>query len=99
MISAKIHRSEKELLLAACDTELIGKILKLDNGAEITFLENFYSEKEVTEKELILMAKECTTANFFGKKTINALAHAGIITKESVVMIKGVPHIQIYKIF
>lgn len=98
MISAKIHKSEKEMLLAACDTELIGKTLNLNNGAEVKILKNFYEDKKVTEEELIRLAAECTSANFFGTKTITALINAGIISKDSIMTINGVPHIQLYKI-
>lgn len=99
MIVAKYHQSERDLLLAACDSNLIGKKLILDNGAEVKILENFYKDKIVTEQELTLMAKECTTANFFGTETINALIKAGIIGKESIMDLKGVPHTQLYKFF
>ncbi|MFA5333922.1 MAG: DUF424 family protein [Candidatus Nanoarchaeia archaeon] len=97
MIVAKYHQSERDLLLAACDLDLIGKTLKLENGAEVKILESFYQDKEVTEEELIKMAKECTIGNFFGTETINALIKAKIIFKESTIELNGVPHSQLYK--
>ncbi|MDD4353139.1 MAG: DUF424 family protein [Candidatus Nanoarchaeia archaeon] len=99
MILAKYHQSERDLLLAACDSDLIGKTIILENGAEVKILESFYKDKIVSEEELIIMAKECTTGNFFGKETINALTKAGIIFKESTMDLKGVPHSQLYKFF
>jgi hypothetical protein len=99
MIVAKYHQSERDLLLAACDKELIGTTIILENGAEVKILENFYLDKEVSEEELIEMAKQCTTGNFFGQETIKALIKAGIIFEESTMDLNGVPHSQLYKIF
>jgi len=99
MIVSKIHKRGSELLLAACDSELIGKTLKLENGAEIKILESFYLDKVVSEKELIELAKDCTTANFFGQETINALVKAGIISENEIMILNDVPHSQIYKMF
>jgi len=99
MIAAKFHQSDRELLLAACDSDLIGKTINLKNGAEVKILESFYKDKIVSEEELARMAKECTTANFFGKETINALIKAGILPKDGVMELNGVPHSQIYKFF
>ncbi|MFA5303897.1 MAG: DUF424 family protein [Candidatus Nanoarchaeia archaeon] len=99
MIVAKYHQSERDLLLAACDCDLLGKTINLENGAEVKILESFYKDKEVTEEELVKMAKECTIGNFFGAKTINALTKAKILFKESTIELKGVPHSQLYKFF
>jgi uncharacterized protein len=99
MIFAKLHQSGKELLLAACDSDLIGKTIILDNGAQVKLLKNFYLDKKVTEQELIQMAKNCTTANFFGQETINTLIKTKIINENSIMDLKGIPHSQLYKFF
>jgi hypothetical protein len=99
MIAAKFHQSGKELLLAACDCDLIGRIINLSNGAEVKILESFYKDRIVSEEELIKMANECTTANFFGKETVNALVKGGIIGENSAILLSGVPHSQLYKFF
>jgi hypothetical protein len=99
MIAAKFHQSERELLLAACDYELLGKTINLSNGAEVKILESFYKDRIVSEEELIKMANECTTANFFGKETILALIKGKIISENSAILLNGVPHSQLYKFF
>ncbi|MDD5054425.1 MAG: DUF424 family protein [Candidatus Nanoarchaeia archaeon] len=97
MISAKIHKNGREILLAACDSILLGKTINLENGAKLKISESFYKEKEVSKKELIEDAKNCTTANFLGKETISALIESGTINKESVMDLNGIPHSQLYK--
>ena len=99
MISAKLHQRGGELLLAACDTDLLGKTLKLKNGAEIKIMEGFYKDKIVSKEELVTLAKDCTTANFFGQETITALIKAGILTENGVIIFNDVPHSQLYKVF
>jgi hypothetical protein len=99
MIIAKTHKSGNELLLAACDMELLGKSITLENGAIITFSDDFYNGGEVSADELAKMANNCTNANFFGKETINALIAAGAIEENGIMELAGVPHSQLYKLF
>ncbi len=99
MIIAKLHRSGNELLLAACDADLLGKSFTLTNGAVITLVDTFYNGGEVSIEELENMAKICTTANFFGKETIKVLISKGIIGKDGFIELAGVPHSQLYKFF
>jgi hypothetical protein len=99
MITAKLHKSINEILLAACDMDLLGKSITLENGAVITFSKDFYNGGEIGIVELAKMANNCTTANFFGKETINALIKAGVIEENGVIDLAGVPHSQLYKFF
>ena len=75
---AKMHESQKDLILAACDTELLGK--KLEYG-KLCFhvTERFYGGTEVTKEELGEMLDKCTIANFVGQKVINVAKEKGII--------------------
>ncbi len=99
MILAKLHKSGNEVLLAACDADILGKSFTLTSGAVITLFDAFYNGGEVSIEELAKMANNCTTANFFGKETINALITAGLIEKDGFIELAGVPHSQLYKFF
>ncbi len=91
----KIYKNGTNVLVAACDKELIGKKLKHGNAA-IEIRRDFYEGEDVSEEELQNALQKATTANLFGEKTVNCAVKCGIIDPDSVIMIDCVPHAQIF---
>lgn len=89
------HISGKEILLAVCDKELLGKTLKSDD-VEIK-IGDFYKGEEVTEEDLLSNVEKAKTINAIGEKTISFLIKNNIISRENLIYISGIPHAQIYK--
>ncbi len=89
----KIHKSYRNVV-ALCDTDLIGKKIE-DEKRQLDCRENFYKGKLVTKEEAIKIlkqqAKEDATFNIAGKKSIQASIEAGLIIKETVHYIQGIP--------
>lgn len=94
-IACKFYRGSPSIL-AACDRELLGKKLKF---GEIDFevKENFYFERFITIEEFSVLMKEAEVMNLVGEKVIGCCVSIGIVNRNSVKLIDGVPHIQIYK--
>ncbi|KKH92251.1 hypothetical protein EO95_04150 [Methanosarcina sp. 1.H.T.1A.1] len=93
----KIYKSEGQRLVAACDEELLGKTLKHGN-AVVEISKAFYGEESVSEEELQKALEEAMTANLFGEKTIKCAIKCEIIDPDSVIMIDGVPHAQVFRV-
>ncbi|MDQ1253439.1 MAG: uncharacterized protein QG646_2606 [Euryarchaeota archaeon] len=91
----KIYKNGTNVLVAACDKELIGKKLKHGDAA-IEIRRDFYEGEDVSEEELQNALQKATTANLFGEKTVNCAVKCGIIDPDSVIMIDCVPHAQIF---
>ena len=87
----KIHESSENQILAVADKELIGKKFE-EKGICLDITERFYSGEEKTEEEIIKAMKESTSVNIVGIKAINLGIKAGIITEDTVIKIKGIPH-------
>ncbi len=92
----KIHVNETNILFACCDKEILNKEIKF-NDTSIVISNKFYGTEELSEKEILKNIEECTQANVFGKKACALLLDKKIITKENIMDINGVPHVQIYK--
>lgn len=95
--SIKVHEAYRKVV-AMCDIELIGKRFE-DDKVQIEIHEVFYGgkgSKIVNEKQALrILKKEAlddSCFNFVGKNTIELAARAGLIDKEKVIKIKGVPH-------
>ncbi|MEK6852586.1 MAG: DUF424 family protein [Nanoarchaeota archaeon] len=93
MIVVKVHHAYRDVI-AVCDADLIDK--KFEEGKrQIDARANFYKDKELNyEKAVKLMkeqAKEDATFNIVGKNSIKAALEAGIIAKEGIAKVQGVP--------
>ncbi len=93
---AKIHSRGNKSVLAACDSELLGKTLSKEIGFRVS--EAFYGGKKVGEKEFLELLEEHENANLVGKKCVNAAIQKGLIKETSVIKVGKVPHAQIFKV-
>ncbi|MBI2047306.1 DUF424 family protein [Candidatus Pacearchaeota archaeon] len=89
----KIHKSYRDVV-AVCDSELIGK--RLEEGImQLEINENFFKGEEKAEKEAVNIirnaAGEDATFNIVGRQAVDAALKAGIISREGIKTIQGVP--------
>lgn len=80
--------------MAICDSDLLGKIFE-EGQFQLDIKEGFYKGEEMNEdetKEIILkMAAEDATFNIVGKKSVSLAISAGLITREGIKSIRGIP--------
>lgn len=93
----KIHKSDDSVVTAICDENLIGKTFS-ENEKEISISERFYKGEKKSEEEVIDILKNATNLNLVGEQTINLTLKLKIITKDSIILIKEIPHAQIFEI-
>jgi len=93
----KVHKLKYENIVALCDKELIGKLLE-EKNLQLNITERFYKGEELPEDEIILLLKNSTNINIVGEKSINLALKSGIIDKENIIKIQGVPHAQFAQI-
>ena len=91
----KIHKSQNiRPVVAICDSDLLGK--KFEEGKrQLDIRENFYKGEEASKENAIKLIQrqsiEDASFNIVGKESIAAAIEAGIIQKEGVHKIKGIP--------
>lgn len=94
----KIHKSYRTVV-ALCDSDLIGK--KFEEGIRQLYVrENFYKDREITHAEAVKLIQfqmhEDATFNIVGKESIAAAIEAGVITKNHVPTVAGIPFTLIF---
>ena len=94
----KIHSNPQGIVVALCDSELIGKVLmdgkrRLDLAAYA----GFYQGEKVGAAEAAQALLGAENANLVGAKALAAAKAAGLDTSGSI-RIGGVPHLQLYRI-
>jgi hypothetical protein len=85
------------VLLAACDVELLGEILR-DGKIVFKIGEEFYKGPKMPVEEAIELMEESTIVNMVGHNIVNKAIEEGLVHPEAVLKICGVPHAQIVKI-
>lgn len=89
----KIIKSYRNVV-AICDSELLGR--KFEEGKfQLDIKESFYGGDKKSEEEAISIMKEMlaedATFNIVGKKSVNTALKAGIIDKDSIGQVQGIP--------
>ncbi|AHF79469.1 DUF424 domain-containing protein [Thermococcus paralvinellae] len=95
-IYVKVYRVQGEILLAACDEELIGRTFR-EGGLKLEVKERFYKGELRDVEELEHLLKEATIANLVGERCVGKAIELGYVDKERVLYIQGVPHAQMAK--
>lgn len=87
----------RNVLLAICDCELLGRTLK---EGKIVFhvKDEFYNGGKVSVEEAVDMIGNSTIVNMVGKNCVAKAIAKGYVHPEAVLHIEGVPHAQIVKL-
>ncbi|MDD5023031.1 MAG: DUF424 family protein [Candidatus ainarchaeum sp.] len=94
----KIHQTKDGKVIAACDRELIGKVLEEDKYyIDLKTYSSFYKGELCTEKQLADAFANFYSANLIGKKTTSVAISKKLVSEEDIILIKGFPFIQIYR--
>ena len=95
----KVHGYPGGKIVAACDKELIGKVLR--EGETMLDLDKyspFYVGEPAGRGELAEAMKGASSVNLVGEKAVSVAVEEKILGQNDVKYIKGVPHIQIFRI-
>jgi hypothetical protein len=92
-----IRKTGKNILLAICDSEMLGKTLR--QGKIIFHIKNeFYNGGKTTVEEAVSMIENSTIVNIVGKNCVEKAIAKGYVHPDAVLQIEGVPHAQIVKL-
>lgn len=93
-IYIKIHENFGERILAACDSEIIGKKF-FEKDLKLEAKEKFYKGSLVEIKNLKEELKKATIANLLGNKVVEFAIKNEFVDKNSIIEISGIKHAQI----
>jgi len=92
----KIHRTEKDTVLAVCDEELIGK--KFEEGDLSLHVSETFYRGEKMGSDVIELFDHATIINLVGEKIVRLSIEKGWVSEDGVIKISGIPHAQVIKI-
>jgi len=82
-----------ETMLAICDCNLIGK--RVTQGKLVLDIcKDFYGGEEVNIDAAVDLLRKATVANFVGTLAVSCGIAAGMIHRDAIIEVGGVPHAQ-----
>lgn len=91
MIAKQHKTNDGRLILAVCDSELVGKKF-VQGDLQLDLSSDFYKGEEKTEQEICKMFKTAYIVNLVGEKSVNLAIKEKIIDKEHIIKIDNIPH-------
>ena len=98
MISIKMYKQGDDLVIGACDEELLGKRFS-EGKLQIDVTKKFYEGERITLKTLERFLLDATIANLVGKQTVDCAIRLGLVDPDCILKIKGIPHAQVVRMF
>ena len=92
-ICVKVHRSGNELLVAACDVDILGNTFR-EGKLRIQVSRDFYEGDTVGEDTLVNRLEMATVANLVGSLVVEIAIRHGFVDPDCVLVIDGIPHAQ-----
>ncbi len=95
-ISLKVYNTRDEVMVAACDAELLGKNFE-EGDYQLQVAPEFYKDLQVNKETFLAHLGQATIINLVGKRVIDYAIEAGVIDEGGVIKISGVPHAQVFR--
>ncbi|MBO3802657.1 MAG: DUF424 family protein [Candidatus Brockarchaeota archaeon] len=89
----KVYRVQDQVLVAACDAELLGKTVRTESGVEVLISERFYGGELLEPERAREAMRSATSLNLVGNRIVNLALSSEIGHPDSVIMVDGVAHL------
>jgi len=96
-IYVKIYRIQEEVLVAACDEELLGKTFR-EGELKLEVKERFYKGELREVEELESLLEKATIANLTGERCVRKAIELGYVDEKRVLYVQSIPHAQMAKL-
>ncbi|MEN3047437.1 MAG: DUF424 family protein [Candidatus Caldarchaeales archaeon] len=95
---AKLHHTYTgEVVLAACDEEILGRRVPVEDGFEVVISEGFYMGSLVDWEQLRSMLSSATIVNLVGNELVETAVREGLVPAAAFRVVGGVKHVQILR--
>ncbi len=91
-----IRKWGRQVLLAVCDAEILGKTFQ-ESDVAFEVKEEFYKGVRTSIDEALNLVEQCTIVNLVGSNVVKKAIEKGYVHPEAVIAICGVLHAQIVK--
>ncbi len=91
MIVKQHTTQNREIILAICDTNILGEKFE-EKNKQLDLTSDFYKGTELTETEILLLLPKTHSLNIVGERSIKFAIKNNLISPEKVMRIKDIPY-------
>jgi len=92
----KVHRKEKEILVAICDEEILGRVIEAGD-LRIEVKPEFYKGERIEVDRIHEYIERGTVINLIGNKVVKEAAKKIKVIADAAIEFNGILHVQIVK--
>jgi len=94
MIAKKHITADKRLVLAVCDSILLGQKFK-DDEKQLDLASDFYAGDETPADEVEILMKKAYILNLIGEESVKLGIAAGLVSTDNTGKVDGIPYAQV----
>lgn len=91
MVLVKLHKKDGRILVAVCDSSLLGKKFS-EGSAQLDLTGDFYKGDEKTSDEAGDLIRNADHVNLVGELSVKLAIQEGVIDASNVKTIEGIPY-------
>jgi len=96
-VYVNLKKVGRNVLLAICDLEILGRTLR-EGKVVFQVKDEFYNGGKVSLEEALDMIENSTIVNMVGRNCVEKAIEKGYVHPDAVLTIEGIPHAQIAKL-
>ncbi|VVB59637.1 Uncharacterised protein [uncultured archaeon] len=100
MFYLKRHASGDKIIVAACDSDILGKVFE-ENDKVLDVDSDFFGGEKLPAKKIVEIAdsiKTAQTSNIIGNRITTGLVKAGALKAGSVKEIQGIKYAMVFRV-
>ncbi len=97
LVYVKSYSTEKGTMVACCDEDLMGKTFR-EGKLKLSLESGFYGTSLLALGEALILIDRAEILNLVGTNIIDAAIDKGIVHPEAVILVAGVPHVQVMRL-
>ncbi len=97
LVYVKSYNTEKGTMVACCDEDLMGKTFR-EGKLKLSLDSGFYGNSLLALGEALILMDGAEILNLVGRNIIDAAIDKGIVHPEAVILVAGVPHVQVMRL-
>jgi len=96
-ICIKTHKQGKDLIVAMCDADVLGKTFR-EGQLKLHVSNEFYDGARLSLEQGFAQIDQATIINLTGPRVVERAVKEGVVHREAIIRISGVPHAMWVKI-
>ncbi len=97
LVYVKSYSTDKGTMVACCDEDLMGKTFR-EGKLKLSPESGFYGTSLLALGEALILMDRAEILNLVGRNIIDAAIDKGIVHPEAVILVAGIPHVQVMRL-